>query len=274
MSLLPARIADVPRAVVLVAALAAASASGCANATLMRHAQRAEQSQDYDRAVVEYTKLVRANPADRNARAALERVKLRAAADHAVRARRFAALERYDEALVEYQLASELNPTDSQIETALRGVRQKLRARVTVTRGGRTELETLVAKTRDMAAPGLELPDGARLPGALQFGNGATSRAVFLTVGRFANLSVIFDSAFRDQPLSIDLRNTTVADALAALTASTRTFYRVTAPRTITIVPDTAAKRREYEESVVRTFYLSNVDLKEAIDLLRVVIDI
>src|SRR5205085_12313364 len=77
-----------------------------------------------------------------------------------------------------------------------------------------------------------------------------------------------------DQPLSIDLRNTTVADALAALTASTRTFYRVTAPRTITIVPDTAAKRREYEESVVRTFYLSNVDLKEAIDLLRVVIDI
>ena len=58
------------------------------------------------------------------------------------------------------------------------------------------------------------------------------------------------------------------------MTAVTRTFYRVTAERTITIVPDTPAKRREYEESVVRTFYLSNADVKEVIDLLRIVVDI
>src|SRR4029079_12503081 len=34
------------------------------------------------------------------------------------------------------------------------------------------------------------------------------------------------------------------------------------------------AQRREYEESVVRTFYLSNADVKEVIDLLRVVVDV
>jgi general secretion pathway protein D len=66
----------------------------------------------------------------------------------------------------------------------------------------------------------------------------------------------------------------TLSDALAALTASTHTFYRVTAARTVTIIPDTPAKRREYEESVVQTFYLSNADLKETIDLLRIVADI
>jgi general secretion pathway protein D len=38
-------------------------------------------------------------------------------------------------------------------------------------------------------------------------------------------------------------------------------------------VPDTADKRLEYEGEVVRTFYLSNADLKEAMDLLRLVID-
>jgi general secretion pathway protein D len=37
--------------------------------------------------------------------------------------------------------------------------------------------------------------------------------------------------------------------------------------------PDTPAKRREYEEEIIQTFYLSNADLKETIDLLRVVID-
>src|SRR6185436_19334041 len=51
-------------------------------------------------------------------------------------------------------------------------------------------------------------------------------------------------------------------------------FYRITAQHTVTIVPDTPSKRREYEESIVRTFYLSNADLKEVIDLLRVVVDV
>src|SRR5262249_54569446 len=63
-------------------------------------------------------------------------------------------------------------------------------------------------------------------------------------------------------------------DALAALTASTHTFYRVTATRTVTIIPDTPAKRREYEESVIQTFALSNADIKETIDMLRIVADI
>lgn len=248
--------------------------SGCASAASLHVAQEAENAQEYDRAVVEYTKAVRANPNDRFARAALDRVKLRAAQEHTARGRRLVALDRYEEAVVEFQLASELNPTDALLETALREARQKLRAQVSVTRGGQTELQTLVAKMRDLPPAGQELPADVKLPGSLQFGNGATSRAVFLTVGRFANMSVIFDSAFRDQPLSIDLRNMTLADALTALSASTHTFYRVTAARTVTIIPDTPAKRREYEESVLQTFYLSNADVKETIDLLRIVADI
>jgi general secretion pathway protein D len=37
--------------------------------------------------------------------------------------------------------------------------------------------------------------------------------------------------------------------------------------------PRLAAKRREYEEEIIRTFYLSNADLKETMDLLRLVLD-
>jgi general secretion pathway protein D len=264
--------ADRRAAAVLAAVLAFTAA--CATGAGMRRGREAELAQDFDRAVVEYTKLARANPAATEARVALDRAKLRAAQGHAVRGRRLAGLERYEEAVVEYQLASELNPTDSQVDAALKDARQKLRAKLAVTRAGRTELESLIDRTRDLPAPGLELPDGSKLPASLVFGNGATSKAVFLTVGRFANISTIFDAAFRDQPLSIDLRNATLPDALAALTASTHTFYRVTAPRTVTIIPDTPAKRREYEESIIRTIYLSNADVKETIDLLRIVVDI
>ena len=92
-------------------------------------------------------------------------------------------------------------------------------------------------------------------------------------IARFADISLAFDPTFRDMPVTVDLRNATLEDALNAASASTRTFFRVTAPRTVTVIPDTAAKRREYEEEIVRTFYLSNADLKEAMDLLRLVID-
>jgi general secretion pathway protein D len=275
MSSTPAR-AD-RRSVVLavsIVALVLAVTTACATANGMHRGRQAELAQDYDRAVVEYTNIARANPANTEARTALGRARLRAAQDHAVRARRLAGLERYDEAVLEYQIAAELNPTDSQVDAALREARQKLRTKLAITRAGRTELESLIDKTRELPAPGLELPEGIKLPASLVFGNTATSRAVFLAVGKFANISTIFDPAFRDQPLSIDLHNATLGDALAALTASTHTFYRVTAPKTITIIPDTPAKRREYEESIIQTIFLSNADVKETIDLLRIVVDI
>jgi general secretion pathway protein D len=84
---------------------------------------------------------------------------------------------------------------------------------------------------------------------------------------------VVFDPAFREAPISIDLRNAVFDEALTSVMAATHNFYRVTAPRTVTIAPDTPAKRREYEEEVVRTFYLGNAELKETIDLLRIVVD-
>ena len=257
-----------------LAAALVATLAGCATAGALKTARAAEQAQDYDRAVVEYRKILRTHPGDQEARISLERVRLRAAQSHASRGRQLAGNGRYDEAVVEYQLASELNPTDTIVEAALRDVRQKLRTKVPVDHDGRTELQALIDRTRDIAAPGLELPQTAKLPASLVFGNGSTARAVFTAIARFADIGLVFDPTFRDQPLTIDLRNASLNDALESVTGSTHTFYRVTAPRTITIVPDTPAKRREYEEAIVRTFYLSNADLKEVIDLLRVVIDI
>ena len=272
MSSLLDRFADMRRGILAIVLTLAAA--GCASSGNLQKGRAAEEAQDYDRAVVEYTNIVRQHPENRDAREALGRAKLRAAQSHTAKARRYAGLQRWEEAVVEYQISAELNPTDATVAEALRDARQKLRMKVAVDRGGRTELESVVQRTRTAPAPGLDLPDGVKLPASLVFGNGATAKAVFTTVARFANLSLIFDSAFRDQPLSIDLHDQTLENAMAALTASTHTFYRVTAAKTVTIVPDTPAKRREYEEAVVQTFPLSNADVKETIDLLRVVADI
>jgi general secretion pathway protein D len=246
---------------------------GCATTSPYRAGERAERGQDFDRAVVEYTKAVRLRPEDRTARLALDRARLRASEEHYFRGRRLAATERYEDALVEFQMASELNPASGDVDAALRDTRLKLRTRLAVSREGKTELQSLIERSRTLAPAGLDLPPGIKLPDSLVFSN-ASSRMVFMALGRLAGLSVVFDPAFRDAPITVDLRNNSLEDALTSLTVSTHTFFRVTAPHTITLIPDSPAKRREYEESVVRTFYLSNADIKEVIDLLRIVVDV
>ena len=238
----------------------------------MRDARQAEQQQNHDRAVVEYTAALRLNPDDKEARAGLARAKLRASLEHFTRGWRLAAKGQLDQALVEYQIAFELNPSSGDIERELDRTRHQLRAKLAVDRGGRTELEDLIAQARALPPPGLDLPNDLDLPDSLVFRE-AGSRDVFTALARFADINMVFDPTFRDVPISVDLRNVTFADALSSVTASTGNFYRVTAPRTITVIPDTPAKRREYEEEVVQTFYLSNADLQETIDLLRIVID-
>jgi len=247
-------------------------AGGCAATGALHRGQSAEHRQDYDLAVVEYTKVLRLRPDDTSARVALDRAKLRASQDHFMRGRRLAATGKLDQALVEFELAAELNPANGDVDDELRATRNKLRAKVAVAREGRTELQTIIDRARDLPPPGMDLPIGVKMPESLTFRD-AGSRDVFTTIARFANISLIFDTAFREAPVSVDLRNASLDDALNTVAGATRTFFRVTAPKTIIVIPDTPAKRREYEEEVVRTFYLSNADLKETMDLLRMVLD-
>lgn len=253
-------------------ALIAMTLAACASSGSIRAARNAEASQNYDIAVAEYTKLLRDNPNSREARQGLERAKLRASQDHFTSARRLATTGKLEEALVEYQLATELNPANADIVRELQDTRTQLRNKIAIADNGKTRLESLIAQSLAAPLPGTDLPPDAKLPDSVVFRD-ASARDVYSAIGKFTDLSVMFDPTFRDQPVSIDLRGQTLEEALNGLSLTTRNFWRVTAQRTITIVPDTAAKRREYEEEIIRTFYLSNADPKETLDMLRIVVD-
>ncbi len=110
------------------------------------------------------------------------------------------------------------------------------------------------------------------LPDTLVFRD-ASTRDILAALGLFSDVNVVFDPAFVDRRTSVDLRGARLAAAFASVTRATQNFYRVTAPRTVTVIPDTPAKRMEYEEEVVRTFYVSNADMEETVNLLRYVLD-
>lgn len=259
------------RALTLVVALGLAA--GCASTSPLTLAQRAEAAEDFDLAVVQYTRLVRESPENTEARLGLERARLRAAQHHLGRGRRLFSQGRYDDAVAELQLANELNPSDAVIESDLRAARAAQRARLASPEGGPTTLESLITRTRNLPPAGLDLPE-VTLPSTIDTGSQATSRQLYLMLARLGDLSVVFDPTFRESPAEVSLRNMTLRQGLDAVAGVSQTFYKVTGPKTITVIPDTPAKRREYVDEHVRTFYVSNLDMKEVVDLLRVAGDV
>jgi general secretion pathway protein D len=135
----------------------------------------------------------------------------------------------------------------------------------------RSSIASMRRRLSDAPLGSLAVAPGAEAPAGFVFRN-ASLRDVLLSLGTLAGINVVFDEDFVDVPVSIDLTDATFEDAFRSLTNTTRNFYRVENDRLVTIIPDTESKRREYEQQVTRTFYLSSADLKETIDLLRIVL--
>jgi general secretion pathway protein D len=248
------------------ALLLALGICGCASASAFRAGEKAEHMQDWDRAVLEYSRALRQNPGNVNYRRSLDRARLRAADEHILSARRQAAVGRYKEALEEYRLAQDLNPGAGGLAEEMNKVEARRQAGVAA-----TTVDELKERARERALPGLALGPEARQPLGLSFRN-ASLREVYQALGRVAGVNFVFDPQFQDTTVTLDLRDVPFEQALNAVATVGRTFHRVTDSRVVQVLPDTPAKRRDNEQQVVKTFFLSNADLKETIDLLRIVL--
>ncbi|HSD67395.1 MAG TPA: secretin N-terminal domain-containing protein [Vicinamibacteria bacterium] len=248
----------------LLLPLALAALVGCATSAAFRAGEKADRLQDYDRAVLEYQKAVKDSPDNVQYRRALQRARLRAATDHANMGRRLAGRGLYSEAMNEYRLALEFDPD-------VPGVAEGMREAEAERQRGRASLLEAKARARERALPGLDLGPEAQQPLGLVFRN-ASLREAYLALGRAAGVNVTFDPSFQDATVSLDLKGVGFDQALNALAAAGRTFHRVVDAKVLNVVPDTATKRREFEQQAVKTLFLSNADLKETIDLLRVVL--
>jgi len=239
---------------------------GCATTSAFRAGERAEKIQDWDRAVLEYSRAIQESPDNVHYRKSLGRARLRASDQHARNARRFLARGLHKEALEEYRLALDMNPAALALADEAREAEAQLRT-------GRPEpsLSDLKQQVRERPLAGLSPGVGAEQPLALSFRE-ASLREAYQALGKTAGVNFVFDPGFQDVTVTLDLEDVPFEQALAALASVGRTFHRVVDTKIVTVVPDTPAKRREYEQHVVKTFFLSNADLKETIDLLRIVL--
>ena len=246
------------RLVLPIVLVALVAASGCGAGRAYRRGQEAARSGDWDTAVTHFTRAVQASPDNAAYKIALERAMQSAAQEHIGRARQLEDKDQLDAALLEYKKAIEMDATNRLAAARAAALERTIRERIEATRP-KPRIDTLREQARQGAVPLLGLRE--RLKG-LKFDN-ASVRDILSVIGSSTGIRITYDQAYQDKGYSIELEDVTAEEALQQIMSANQLFYKVVNPRTIIVVNDRADKRQQYDEMVVRVFYISHVDAQE-----------
>jgi general secretion pathway protein D len=98
----------------------------------------------------------------------------------------------------------------------------------------------------------------------------ATLKSVFEVISRTAGLNFVFDRDVRsDTKINIFVRNTSLDDVVKLILTTNQLDRKMLNENSVLIYPNTPAKQKEYRELVVRSFYLANADVKQAVNLVK-----
>jgi len=238
---------------------------GCAAQKAYRKAERESERENWDSAVLGYSKAVALDPGNSRYAMALHQAKLMAASEHFAKGRRYADSQQLKLAIAEFQQTLLLAPGHEHAENELERVVKELRRREEAP----SEIQRLKdeARRRDQGPP--KLDPRSNIPILLKFKDTEVGK-IFEAMSKASGINFIFDDKVdTDKPMDIDIGNVSLEKALDVLMLQTKNFYKVIDEFTLLIAPDTRQKRQEYEDQVIRTFFLSNADTKTVVTLLR-----
>src|ERR1019366_7677096 len=103
------------------------------------------------------------------------------------------------------------------------------------------------------------------------------SDTVYRTIGQLAGINVLFDPDYTPKQIKVELNGVTLEEALEITALESKTFWRPVTLNTIFVATDNPAKRKELEQSVLKTFYLTNLsaptELQDVVNAIRAVLD-
>jgi general secretion pathway protein D len=124
--------------------------------------------------------------------------------------------------------------------------------------------------SRSLAPPELRSAIGKQV--TLEFRD-ASLRSVFDVISRTTGINFVFDKDVRpDLRTTIVVRNSTVDDVIRLVLVTNQLERKILNDNSLLIYPNTPAKAREYQEMVVRSFYIANADVKQVLNLIRSVV--
>jgi len=162
---------------------------------------------------------------------------------------------RTDDAAGEFQKAVRIDPTDRAAAQEL----DKILTKEAAAKKQHTEALEKALKAREEASEPTETKlQPFSKEKIAHFKVTADSRMVYVTLGKMAGLNVAFTSDFRGAPLSEDLSNVTLEEALHLVALQSKTFWKPVTSNTILVIPDDATHRKDFDDEVLKTIYLSN----------------
>ena len=236
----------------------------------------AEARQQYEAAYDFFKQAYDLRPKDLRYRASFERVRFEAGASLVHQGQKLREDGKLDDAVAAFQKALLIDPSSfiakQELNRTLKMINDQ-RNPPPHAAGPPSEIQ----RALEEAAGPVELAPISNAPVTLKMLN-TKSDVVYRTVGQLAGINVLFDPDYTPRPINVDLNGVSLEDALQISALESKTFWRPVTTNTIFVAADNPAKRKELEQSVLKTFYLSNIsqptELQDVVNAIRAVLDV
>ncbi len=263
--------------VLLVVAITLPIGAADSAKSLYNKGKDAEARQNYEAAYDFFKQAYEQKPRDLAYRTSYERTRFLAGASHVHRGQLLREAGKLQEALTEFQKAAEIDSASFIAQQELRRT-QKL-----INDAGSAPPPTSAAppptglQKRVQEAQGpVDLAAISNVPITLKLTE--DTKVIYETIGKLAGINVLFDPDYTSRRIKIELNGVTLQDALEIVALESKTFWRPVTTNTIFVASDNPAKRKEIEQSVIKTFYLANLsqptELQDVVNALRQILEI
>ncbi len=261
-------------ALLLMVAVSALASNDKAAKALFEKGKAAQIRQDYIAAYNFYHQAYELKPSDLTYRSSFEYVRFLAAASYVHQGEILLSAGKLQEALTDFEQAIAIDPSSFIAQQQANKTRQLIQKSLNPTPPAPTP-ETGMTRRMEEATGPVELAPISQTPITLKLTEDA--KTVYETIGRLAGINVLFDPDYTSKRVRVDLNGVTLQEALEITALESKTFWRPVTPNTIFVATDSPAKRKELEQSVIRTFYLTNLslpnELQDLVNILRTLLD-
>ena len=264
-------------AIVLLAISVTVPASADSAKALYSKAKDAEARQNYEQAFDLYKQAYELKPTDLTYRSSYERLRFLAGASHVHRGQLLREAGKLEESMTEFRKAAAIDSSSFIAQQEIRRTQKMIDAAgATTVPKSPVGPSTGLQKRLEEAQGPVDLSAISNVPITLKLTE--DTKVIYETIGKLAGINVLFDPDYTSRRVKIELNGVSLEEALQIVALESKTFWRPVTPNTIFVAADNPAKRKDLEQSVIKTFYLANLsqptELQDVVNALRQILEI
>jgi general secretion pathway protein D len=252
---------------------------------LFKLGTEAEARKEYDKALEYYQEALKTDPQETIYQLATRRVRFESGEEHVKSGKKLLDAGELEKALAEFQKAFAADPGSmialQDIQQTKDLLEQQQKGLLPPGEKPLTSAEKAQKESLEMIQSLLPVPELKPVTNQISLlkMNNQPPRVLYETVGKLAGINVLFDPQMQPgKNANLDLNNVTLQEALDYTALLTKTYWKPVGGNAIFVTEDNVTKRRDYEDEVVKVFYLKNPtstqEFSEIVTAVRSVTDV